>query len=586
MTLMQKRLIVRNLSLLLTVSVIAVIGGCKDVELPLISESNAAALAPVGDKSLPKAPPNKHMYHTLAAEMYRLQGEDAMATLHYEQVLDGNQDVALARVATETAAQTEYLDKAIYSAEQWVKIGEDQVEPRQYLALLLLRDKQFDRAASELNEIHKLIAEGDFDALSFLTSLISLESHQESAFKAFEIYIKKYNNTPVGQLKLASIALDQRKFDDVIARISDLEGKLSSELSEEARVLKSKALYKQGNKKESMQVMQNIVSAGKVDNASRLEYARLLMLNNDRAGAIQQLEAIYASAPENLEVLKSLVALYISENRYVEAEKQAKTLVKQGAYESLAHHFMAEIHESRNEMDEALHEYGEVGKGEYFSSAQRRISELLVDQYSLDVAKDWLATKRKASESEDFDLLYWRLEAELLLKYKDDKGAFVAFKHAHKIDPDNTRLNYQFAIVAQGIDEIELAERLLLEIIRLDSDNASALNAIGFMLLEKTDRLAEASAYIEKAHELLPGDAAITDSMGWLQFRKGNFKEAQVLLSSAYQKTEDPEIASHLIEVLVSQGETKQAMELLARMIEQYPDDERLKSIKKKIIDI
>ena len=586
MTLMQKRLIVRNLSLLLTVSVIAVIGGCKDVELPLISESNAAALAPAGEKSLSKAPPNKYMYHTLAAEMYRLQGDDAMATLHYEQVLAGNQDVALARLATETAAQTVYLDKAIYSAEQWVKIGEDQVEPRQYLALLLLRDKQFDRAASELNEIHQLIAEGDFDALSFLTSLISLESHHESAFKAFETYIEKYNNTPIGQLKLASIALDQRKFDDVIARINDLDGKLSAELSEEARVLKSKALYKQGKKKESMQVMQNIVSASKVDNASRLEYARLLMLNNDRAGAIEQLEAIYASAPENLEVLKSLVALYISENRYVEAEKQAKTLIKQGAYESLAHHFMAEIHESRNEMDEALHEYGEVGQGEYFSSAQRRISELLVDQYSLDVAKDWLNTKRKSSESPDLDFLYWRLEAELLLKYKDDKGAFIAFKNAHKIDPDNTRLNYQYAIVAQGLDEIELAERLLMEIIRLDSDNASALNAIGYMLLEKTDRLVEASAFIEKAYELQPSDAAIADSMGWLQFRKGNFKEAAVLLSSAYQKTEDPEIASHLIEVLVSQGETKQAMELLARMIEQYPDDERLKNIKKKIIDI
>ena len=106
------------------------------------------------------------------------------------------------------------------------------------------------------------------------------------------------------------------------------------------------------------------------------------------------------------------------------------------------------------------------------------------------------------------------------------------------------------------------------------------------MLLEKTNRLTEASAYIEKAFELFPDDAAITDSMGWLQFRKGNFKEAAVLLFDAYQKTEDPEIAGHLIEVLVSQGETKQAKELLVRMMEQYPDDERLKNIQKKIIDI
>jgi len=94
---MQKRLIVRNLSLLLTVSVIAVIGGCKDVELPLISKSNAAALTPVEDKSTPKVSPSQYMYHTLAAEMYRLQGDDATATLHYEKVIADNQDIALAR---------------------------------------------------------------------------------------------------------------------------------------------------------------------------------------------------------------------------------------------------------------------------------------------------------------------------------------------------------------------------------------------------------------------------------------------------------------------------------------------------------
>ena len=584
---MHKRLIVRNLWLLLTASLVAVVGGCKDVELPLISKSNAAALTTEDTSaSQTTATPKQYMYHTMAAEMYRLQGDDETATLHYEFVIQGNNDIDLARVATETAAQTEYLDKAISSAEAWVKIGGDQVEARQYLALLLLRDHQYARAASELNEIHTIIENGDFDALSFLTSLISLESHQESAFKAFQIYIERYNNTVAGQLKLASIALDHRKFDDVVARVEALEGQLPPELLDEASVLKSKALFKQGNKAQSMEVMQNLVSADQAKNTSRLEYARLLMLNDNKAEAIQQLEAIYANAPENLEVLKSLVALYISEDRYVEAERHAKTLVKQGAYENLAHHFMAEIHESRNEMDEALHEYGEVGEGEYYSSAQRRITELLVEQYSIDVAKDWLATKRKGSDSDDLDFLYWRLEAELLIKHKDEEGAYLAFKNAHKIDENNTRLNYQYAIVAQSIDKIDVAERLLSEIIRLQDDNAAALNALGFMLLEKTDRLAEATVYIEKAHQLMPDDAAITDSMGWLHFRKGNFKEAAVLLSSAYQKTEDPEIASHLIEVLVSQGETKQAKELWVRMIEQYPDDERLKNIEKKIIGI
>jgi TolA-binding protein len=57
-------------------------------------------------------------------------------------------------------------------------------------------------------------------------------------------------------------------------------------------------------------------------------------------------------------------------------------------------------------------------------------------------------------------------------------------------------------------------------------------------------------------------------------------------LLNAYSETEDPEIASHLIEVLLTQGQQQEARELLARMIQQYPEDPSLKSVQKKIIDI
>ena len=103
------------------------------------------------------------------------------------------------------------------------------------------------------------------------------------------------------------------------------------------------------------------------------------------------------------------------------------------------------------------------------------------------------------------------------------------------------------------------------------------------MLLEKTDRLDEAGKYIRQAHELRPDDAAIIDSLGWFYFKKGDLEKAHSYLSKAYEKVKDPEIASHLIEVLISKGDKDVAKAMLARMIKQYPQDKRLQSIQKKI---
>ena len=584
---MRERLAVRNFLMLTVVGVSLFVSGCGDVELPLLSETESVPfdISEVND-STPILSDGQKMYHTLAAEMYRLQRDDSSATLHFEKVLPGNTDPELARAATEAAAQTEFLDKAIFSARQWVALGGDVVESRQYLALLLLRDNQFDASAEQLNHIYQLISEGNHDGLSFLASLISLESHKKQALKAFDVYVKSYNNTASAHLKLASVSLGQWNYGDVIDRIDALGSTLSPEEVAEASVLKSKALYKLGREAESLSVMSKLVASASVDDVSRLEYARLLMLNDDQQGALEQLTAIYQNTPGNLEVLKSLIALHIAQGQYVQAEKYSKILVGNAAYESLAHHFLAEIYESRNDMDAALREYRQVGPGDYFGSAQRRISELLVEQYSINIAKEWLSEQRKLARLDDQVFLYWRLEAELLSKYNDKIGAYEAFRSAYQIDPDNSQMNYQYAMIAQSIGEIVRAESLFSKLIEREPDNVDALNTLGFMLLEETNRVDDAAVYITKAYELRPEEAAIIDSLGWLRYKQGNIQDAMALLMTAYEQSEDPEIASHLIEVMIVQGQQQEAKALLVRMIQQYPDDERLRSIQEKIIDI
>ena len=54
-------------------------------------------------------------------------------------------------------------------------------------------------------------------------------------------------------------------------------------------------------------------------------------------------------------------------------------------------------------------------------------------------------------------------------------------------------------------------------------EDAQALNALGYTLVDRTPRVSEGFALIERAYKLSPEDPFILDSMGWAFFRLGKY---------------------------------------------------------------
>jgi Flp pilus assembly protein TadD len=134
------------------------------------------------------------------------------------------------------------------------------------------------------------------------------------------------------------------------------------------------------------------------------------------------------------------------------------------------------------------------------------------------------------------------------------------------------------------LDLDEEFERDLRKVIELEPDNAHALNALGYFLVDRGKRLDEAEKYLTQAIALLPEDPAIIDSLGWLNYRKGNYDEALVLLRKAFGKLLDPEIAAHLGEVLWVTGDEKSATEIWNKGLEVTPDDGLLRGVMERYI--
>ncbi len=128
--------------------------------------------------------------------------------------------------------------------------------------------------------------------------------------------------------------------------------------------------------------------------------------------------------------------------------------------------------------------------------------------------------------------------------------------------PRDNDLVYDQAMLAEKAGKPQEMERLLRSIIARKPDYHHALNALGFSLADRGLRLQEAKALIVKALEFAPEDPFITDSLGWVEFRLGNGKEALAILERAFKTQQDVEIAAHLGEVLWSLGQRERALDI------------------------
>ncbi len=175
-------------------------------------------------------------------------------------------------------------------------------------------------------------------------------------------------------------------------------------------------------------------------------------------------------------------------------------------------------------------------------------------------------------------------KGELLRGARRYEQAMEVFNTALEIVPGNSDLLYARALVAERLGRIDLLEADIRTILKTEPDNAHALNALGFTLADQTTRYEEAYGYLKRAIEIMPDDAAIIDSWGWVHYRLGEYEKAISLLRKALSRFDDAEIAAHLGEVLWVSGNQQEAREVWQRALKKSPEDPKLLEVMQRLI--
>ena len=82
-----------------------------------------------------------------------------------------------------------------------------------------------------------------------------------------------------------------------------------------------------------------------------------------------------------------------------------------------------------------------------------------------------------------------------------------------------------------------------------------------------------------------PDNPAIIDSYGWILYRMGKYEEAEEELNRAYQLYKDPEIAFHLIKVLLKTNKKERAKNIFTEARVLFMDNKYLIDINEDVFE-
>jgi tetratricopeptide (TPR) repeat protein len=138
----------------------------------------------------------------------------------------------------------------------------------------------------------------------------------------------------------------------------------------------------------------------------------------------------------------------------------------------------------------------------------------------------------------------------------------------------------------EAAGKIPEAEAELTAALKDQPSQPTFLNYLGYLWVDNGTRVAEGAALIARAHAAEPDDGNIQDSLGWAQYRQGQYDTAVETLEGAVAKEPaNAEINDHLGDAYWQVGRKREAGWQWNRVLTLDPDAERRAEVEAKLVD-
>jgi tetratricopeptide (TPR) repeat protein len=483
------------------------------------------------------------------------------------------------------------MEKALEAYRQVLNVDPGQIELAVRVAALLTRDDDYPSAIDVLKDavkVHpkapepylelsfiyaKYLKKGD-QAIEFANKAIALDPQKIDGYqRLFEIYLtagdekraletldraaKMPNDDPTFWARLGrlygSVILkpDAKPNPEQTARLNDVFEKAAAKGQNNAAVLKEVGDYFASTQqiKEALPFYLRVLELQPDDANVREKLATGFVLTNQRARAVQTLEAIIQEHPEKYQSYELLAQLHDDEGRALVRADQ--TDPANAEFKKAAQNYEQSLLINPNH-----------------AATYLRLAELLLVPLKQSERAVSVLTEGRRRYPDAPEFAYYLAIA--LRESKKAKDAVIMFEEAlneaqnAEADFLKPRFYVEYGAAAQEAGLYDKAAELFHKAIAMDPANAAEpYNYLGYMWAEQNSHLDEAEDAIKRALQLDSENGAYLDSMAWVEYRQGKYDQALENLKRAIENLprEDAVVFEHLGDVYLKLNRVSQALE-------------------------
>ncbi len=553
------------------------LSGCAGASGPQWPSSDDASQIAVRPYE-PPGPDAQLMYHILLGEIAGKRGQLSTALENYQTAARSSSDPRVTERAVGIALFVQNNTATLEMARRWYALQPANIQARQVLALALLRNALVEEAVGHLEAVRNATTKDGQEGFAIVSALLGQVDDKQVVFKTMRALRERQPQSKFALYYYSVAALGVKDYQQA------LEG-LNAALVRDpkwgpANLLRSRVRIEMGDIDPALKELAQAVAAAPKDAALRTGYARLLVGAGRLNDARHQFQVLAKQNPKDADNLFALGLLAVEARQFGDATTYFMSVLRLGKRVMDVYYELGRLEELRGHYRKAQGWYARINNDERYLSAQVRIGAMQARLGDFAAMSTHFTNIREDNPQSEVTL--YIAEAEILREEKRHQGVFDLLSQALERNPENKDLLYARALAAEKIDRLDVLEQDLRRLIEVDPNNGQALNALGYTLADRTDRYQEALGYLERAIILLPNDATVLDSMGWVYFHLSRYEESLKYLRRAYELNNDAEIAAHLSEVLWVTGQQDEARKIWRQAFEKSPTNDYLLKVKER----
>ena len=303
---------------------------------------------------------------------------------------------------------------------------------------------------------------------------------------------------------------------------------------------------------------------------------------NDKKSLYSQLKQIQSfGALDDFEAFQ-LAVLLVERKQYDLATSFFIDLLQKKQFTSSAYYFLGFIYEQKKNITQAEKYYRQVRfPDEYFFNARVRLAWLLKEKQkwpeALAIMKDLHSQFEKTPRS---FLVY----ARFLKEENYSSEALEILSQAEVLFPTHLNILFFKGFYLGETGHISESVEIMKKILKINPNHVRSLNFLAYTYAEGNGSLNTAEKMARKALLLSPKSGYILDTLGWVLYKKGHWKEALLHLNQAfYISRKESVIAEHLGEVYQRLKKFKKSAFYFKKAAELEQDNSKRESLEKRI---